>query len=164
MAKDTLTIEELKSKKDAFQKTIEIASSELSLYDNRDADKLDIYLMEKSEDNYMGIARDIVDTSAAQLKLQNSSKNALKRVFTKFFIKLLSAQYAILVFLFILKVFRMDSQLSDTVVITYMTSVFVETLGAIAIMIKYAFSSDQEVEILQILNNVISSYKKFKGD
>ena len=45
MAKDTLTMEELESKKDAFQKTLEIASSELSLHDNKDADKLDRYLI-----------------------------------------------------------------------------------------------------------------------
>lgn len=164
MAKDTLTIEELESKKSAFQKTIQIPSSELLLHDNKEADKLDRHLIEKSEDNYMEIARDIVDTSADQLETQNSSKNQLKKLFTQFFIWFLSAQYAVLVFLLVLKAFWEDMYLSDTILITYITSVFVETLGAIAIMINYAFSSDQEVKILQILNDVISSYKKFKGD
>ena len=162
MAKETLTIEELENKKDASQKTIEINRSDLLLKDNRDADKLDGRLLERSEDNYMQIAKDIVDTSAQQLKTQNVSKNELKKLFTRFFIGFLSAQYLVLVFHLVLKALWRDMNLSDTVLITYITSVFVETLGAVAIMIKYAFSSDQEVKILQILNDVISSYKKFK--
>ena len=111
MAKDTLTIEELENKKDAFQKTIKIASSDLSLHDNRDADKLDRYLIKKSEDNYMEIARDIVDVSAEQLDAQNSSKNELKMLFTNFFIWFLSAQYGVLVFLLVLKAFWLDMHL-----------------------------------------------------
>lgn len=163
MAKETLTVEELESKKDVFQKTFDLESSELFLRDNKEADKLDS-LIEKSEDNYMDIARGIVNTSADQLKTQNTSKNTLKEQFTRFFIWFVSAQYIVLVFLLVLKAFWHDMNLSDTVVISYITSVFVETLGAIAIMIKYAFNSEQEVQILQILNDVISSYKKFKGD
>lgn len=133
----------------------------MSLKDNRAADAIDVILKRQSEDNYIEIARDIVDVSTNQLNTQNNSKNDLKSRFTTFFTRLLIVQYAVLILLLVVKSFWIKASLSDTVVITYMTSVFIETLGAIAIMIKYAFSSDQEVSILAILNSIISNYQKF---
>jgi len=43
-----------------------------------------------------------------------------------------------------------------------MASVFVETLGAIIVMVKYAFKTDEEVEIIKILNAVVKNYQKYK--
>lgn len=74
----------------------------------------------------------------------------------------LQHKYAVLVAFLFIKAFVLHIYLTDTIVISYMTSVFVETIGAIAIMIKYAFDSQQEVNILDILNSVISNYQKFK--
>ena len=127
-----------------------------------DASEIDNAFKRKSEDTYRKIALKIVDTSSKQLEEQNTSKNKLKSVFTRFFIIFVGIQYLVLVLLLFVKAFAPTINLTDTVIISYITSVFVETIGAIAIMIKYAFDSKQEVNILSILNSVISNYQKFK--
>ena len=53
-------------------------------------------------------------------------------------------------------------QLSDNVLTVYMTSVFVETLGAVVVMIKYAFKADEEVRIIDILNAVVKNFQKYR--
>ncbi|MBE6534810.1 MAG: hypothetical protein E7678_07610 [Ruminococcaceae bacterium] len=127
-----------------------------------DASSIDNALKRNSEDTYKKIALQIVNTSSQQLKDQNTSKNNLKTIFTWFFIAFIAIQYLVLVSLLFIKAFVATLNLSDTVIIAYITSVFVETLGAVAVMIKYAFDSKQEVNILSILNGVISNYQKFK--
>ena len=127
-----------------------------------DASEIDNALKRKSEDTYRKIALKIVDTSSKQLEEQNTSKNKLKSIFTTFFIIFIGIQYLVLISLLFTKAFVPILNLSDTVIISYITSVFVETLGAIAIMITYAFDSKQEVNILKILNGIISNYQKFK--
>ena len=119
-------------------------------------------LTSESEKAYREIARDIVDVSEGQLKEQNDSKSSLKLTFTVFFIVFIIVQYAVMIAFLYAKAFIPGIGLSDTIVITYITSVFVETLGAIIFMIKYAFDSSQEVNILKILNSVIRYYQKFK--
>ncbi len=135
----------------------------LDIKDNNAADDLDGKLAAESENTYMEIAKDIVSTSQMQLKDQNESKNTLKDKFTTFFIWFVCTQYLILTLLLFFKGFCEDFYLADGIIVTYISSVFVETLGAIVIMIKYAFDSNQEVKILQILNDVISNYKKFNS-
>ncbi len=134
----------------------------IGLSDNDDADAIDNELKGESEKTYREIAQLIVNTSSKQLNEQNQSKTKLKSIFTIFFIVFISAQYVVLVGLMLLKALA-GVDLSDTVLITYITSVFVETLGSIAVMIAYAFDSKQEVNILEILNGVISNFQKFGG-
>ena len=119
-----------------------------------DASEIDNALKRKSEDTYRKIALKIVDTSSKQLEEQNTSKNKLKAIFTRFFIIFIGIQYLVLISLLFTKAFVPTLNLSDTVIISYITSVFVETLGAIIVMIKYAFDSKQEVNILEILNGI----------
>lgn len=128
----------------------------------RAADEIDNSLKMASEDAYIHIAEKIVENSCEQLRAQNDDKNELKSKFTGYFVWFITAQYAILVILIFIKAFYTNNNLSDTVIITYITSVFAETLGALVIMIKYAYDSKQEVNILQILNNVIACFQKFK--
>ena len=137
-----------------------VAVDTASLQDNDDAASIDNELKDKSEKNYIEIAQNIVEVSSEQLWLQNSSKRRLKNIFTTFFIFFISVQYLVLVALLFVKAF-VDINLTDAMLIAYITSVFVETLAAIAVMIKYAFDSEQEVQILAILNSVISNYQKF---
>ncbi len=138
---------------------------ESTLKDNTEAHKMDIEIYGKlsqaSEKTYIKIAERIVSVSTFQLNQQNRSKSKLKKAFSRFFIVFLSVQYAVLVAMLACKAFCASMLLSETVIITYITSLFIETLGAVILMIKYAFNSDQEVKILEILNGVISSYKKF---
>ena len=127
-------------------------------------DKLDADLMADSEKDYREIARDIVDTSIEQLNSQNEAKHNLKEKFTTFFTKFIVTQYIVLVLLIVARMIFGSSNLSDQVLVVYIASVFVETLGAIVLMIKYAFDSQQETNVLKILNSVIRNYQKFKGD
>ena len=152
------TIEHLRQ---VYKSPFEVSELELELQDNDDADTIDRELRKSSEDTYQTIASDIVDLSSDQLEEQNESKNKLKKIFTVFFICFLSAQYLVLISFLYIKSFYAKCGLTDTVIISYMTSVFVETLGAIAVMIKYAFDSNQEVNILEILNGVITNFQKF---
>ncbi len=147
--------------REVYESPLEISDSELELLDNDDADTIDYELRKSSEDTYQAIASDIVDVSSEQLEEQNASKNRLKHTFTVFFICFLSVQYLVLISFLYIKSFCVKCGLSDTVIISYMTSVFVETLGAIVVMIKYAFDSKQEVNILEILNGVIANFQKF---
>ena len=125
------------------------------------ADSLDNDLMAKSEGAYIGIANKIVDSATKQLDEQNTSKNSLKKTFTIFFVVLLSMQYVVLAVLLFIRTFQCWSLLNDTVIITYISSVFLETLGAVILMIRYAFDSKQETQVLEILNSIISRYQKF---
>lgn len=140
---------------------VEVPDLELELQDNDDADNIDHDLRKSSEDTYQKIASNIVNVSSVQLHEQNRSKNMLKQTFTVFFICFLSLQYLLLISFLYIKSYYEHCGLSDAVLISYMTSVFVETLGAIIVMIKYAFDSKQEVNILRILNGVISNFQKF---
>ena len=129
--------------------------------DNNSIEDIDRELKTESENTYLQIVKDIVDVSQKQLKRQNTSKDSLKDKFTKFFIWFISIQYIILILFLFLMAFCSTFYLSDTIIVTYITSVFVETLGAIIFMIKYAFDSSQEVNVLEILNGVILNFKKF---
>ncbi len=125
--------------------------------------KLDSELMANSEADYREIAKSIVNASLDQLDEQNDSKKDLKNKFYEFFTRFIAVQFAILVAMILIRsIFGADS-LSDQIIIVYIASVFVETLGAIILMIKYAFDSSQETSVLKILNGVISNYQKFKN-
>ena len=84
-------------------------------------------------------------------------------MFFHLFFIFIGIQYLVLVGLLFVKGFAKGFYLSDSILMAYMTSIFVETLSAIFVMIKYAFNSDQEVKLIGILNNAISNYKKFTG-
>ena len=121
-------------------------------------------LLAQSEQEYSKVAKQIVDVSVQQLKTQNRSKTLLKKIFTIFFVVFISIQYAALLALFVGRIFLPEMNLSDEIIIAYMSSIFVETLGGIFLMIKYAFDSSQETNVLNILNGVIGNYQKFHGD
>lgn len=122
----------------------------------------DRLLTQKSENYYINITNEIVYSSINQLAEQNDSKNGLKKLFTWFFVIFIGVQYIAMLVMFGFKMFMPWIELSDTVIVAYISSVFVETLGAIVLMIKYAFDSSQETQVLAILNGVISNYQKFK--
>lgn len=159
---DEYSYEYLQKLREASGVSFELPTNDIEWQDNDDADDIDYDLKKASEDAYRKIALDIVDVSSDQLEEQNESKNRLKMIFTIFFIVFIAVQYLVLISFLYIKSFYDRCGLSDTVIVSYITSVFVETIGAIVIMIKYAFDSKQEVNILEILNGVISNYQKFK--
>ena len=121
-------------------------------------------LQAQSEKEYSKVAKQIVGASVNQLITQNRSKTLLKKIFTIFFVVFISVQYAALIALFAGRIFLPEMNLSDEIIIAYMSSIFVETLGGIVLMIKYAFDSSQETKVLDILNGVIGNYQKFHGE
>lgn len=135
-----------------------IMAEDLESVSHNDSDLLEM----QSEIEYRKIAVDVVKISSKQLKIQNISKTILKSVFSIFFAALLVIQFVGLIWMLKLKFVEQVESITDTIVIAYMSSVFVETLGVILIMVKYAFNSDQEVSILDILNGVIANFQKFK--
>lgn len=124
----------------------------------------DADLTSQSEAEYIDVAHEIVDTSIKQLDNQNASKATLKQILCIFFMCFIGIQYIALLVIFALEIFQVGLRLPNEIVIAYITSIFVETLGAIILMIKYAFDSKQETQVLKILNGVISNFQKFNGN
>lgn len=109
---------------------------------------------------YDDIVREVVNISKTQLGIQSTSKEKLKTSFSTFFKILLSAQLIFLALLIVYQAFFAEKRLSDAVIISYISSVFVETLGGVILMITYAFNSKEEVETIRILNRVVQYYQK----
>lgn len=117
----------------------------------------------RSDNTYQVTAKKIVRASIKQLIDQNSTKNGLRKVLLNSFIWLLFLQLLLIAVLVILSSCSINFNVDKTVLITIITSVFVETLGVIAIMVKYAFDNTQEVEIINILHSYISNFKVFNS-
>lgn len=115
----------------------------------------------ESDKNYREIVQVIVDESKTQLQRTNQIKDGLRNSFFKFFRKFIVVEFFVLVLIIFLQAFCSSFYLSDSIILTYITSIFVETLGAIIFMIKFAFNSKQETTILQILNAVVENFQKF---
>lgn len=120
-------------------------------------------LASRSEENYIDVAHEIVEASTDQLNDQNTSKAKLKKTLCIFFMIFISVQYAALLAIFGLQIAQVGVPLPNDIIIAYITSIFVETLGAIILMIKYAFDSKQEIQVLKILEGIITNYQKFNG-
>ena len=120
-------------------------------------------MQERSEGDYRRLANRIVRTSVNQLRVQNKSKTQLKFIFTLFFTLFIAVQYVAMLLIFGAHMFMHISLLPTEIIIAYISSVFAETIGAIVLMIKYAFDSSQETQVLAILNGVITNYQKFNN-
>ena len=120
---------------------------------------LDKDLDTASEQFYNETASKIIDQSIIQLNGQNDTKNKLRTGFSCFFKIFLSIQYAVLVVILVLQAVNI-LKLPTEIIITYISSVFVETLGGLIYMVKFAFEVSQEKEIVQILNNFLKDFKK----
>ena len=131
--------------------------------DLQESATIDEELTSRSETEYIKIANKIVDTSIGQLKKENQSKKSLKTNLCTFFMWFISIQYIVLIGIFVMGIILGRMPIPSEIVIAYISSIFVETLGAIVLMIKYAFDSSQETQVLGILNGVISNFQKFGG-
>lgn len=118
---------------------------------------------EKSDDAYQKTTDKIVEISKEQLIKQYDSKKDLQKILSIFFVVFIAVQFLLLIVLLLIKGFYKDFKLENVVILSYMTSVFVETLGAIIIMIQFAFDSKQETKILSILSSVISNFKVYNS-
>lgn len=113
-----------------------------------------------SDKDYRRITEKIIDKTCIQLNAHTEAKKPLRKKLSNFIIFLLSSQFFVLVgILFFNR--KWNLQISDFILNIYIVSVFVETLAGLIIMIKFAFDSQQEVELIKILNAIITNFKKY---
>lgn len=117
------------------------------------------------EASYNLIAYKIVKIAEEQLKSQNQSKIDLKADLSRFFRTFLKLQFVVLFLLLFGEMicniaWPTVEAISDKIILTFITSVFVETLGGIILMVIYAFSSKDEIQITKILTEVIKTFQK----
>ena len=115
----------------------------------------------ESDRDYRKITQEIIEITKGQLEEHNNDKKPLRRDLLDFVKNLLASQFVALV-IFILTNSTYELGISDEVLRTFIISVFVETLAGLIIMIKYAFDSKQEVELIKILNEIITHFKKYE--
>lgn len=115
-------------------------------------------IKDKSEETYLDIVQDVVKNSKKNLETMHKEKLDLRYRLIDFCLQILCIQ---MIFLIILLLFSKKIGLSDNVLSVYMTAVFVETLGSVIVMVKYAFKSDEEVKIIDILNAVVKNFQKY---
>ncbi len=114
----------------------------------------------ESDREYRKITGDIIRITQNQLEEHTEDKKPLRRDLLDFIKGLLAAQFGALVVILLMNN-AMQMNISDGVIQAYIVSVFVETLAGLIIMIRYAFDSTQEVKLIEILNEIISHFKKY---
>lgn len=116
----------------------------------------------ESDKGYRDIANEIINISRDHLKFQRDGKKSLRKLFSAVFSILLLLQFiSIVLFISLNAITCCQFQISEELLRLYIVSVFVETLSAMAVMLAFAFASKEELNIVSILNNIISSYQKF---
>jgi len=115
-------------------------------------------IKDRSEETYLDIVQDVVKNSKKNLTTIHEEKLDLRNRLIEFCLNILSVQ---MLFLIIFLLLSKAIGLSDNVLSVYMTAVFVETLGSVIVMVKYAFKSDEEVKIIDILNAVVKNFQKY---
>ena len=104
----------------------------------------------------------VVKISDKNLEALRSDKIGLREQFVSFFKQMLERQLTFLFVMLLSRIF-LNSNLSDGVLIAFMSSVFVETIGCMILMISFAFKSDEELKILETLNLIVHKFQKFTG-
>lgn len=142
----------------------EITSNKYFVIDNESVfDKIGFFnqkVIEKSEEAYIEIVKVVVEKSGKNLDNLRNDKVALRKKFVNLFSFVLISQLIVLFAILITKGFFSWFYISSDIIITYMSTLFVETLGVIAMMITFAFKSSEEIRIIDILNSVVSNYQK----
>lgn len=122
-------------------------------------------LERESNQNYDKVVANIVRISGLHLNHQNDKKTGIRGKLIWFFIVLLSFQMISVVVLIVLSAKESwGFVISDFLLATFITSVFVETLGAMIIMVSFAFGSKEEVQVIGLLTEVIKNYQKYVRD
>ena len=145
-------------------KSGELNASDIESYHPQQAEDRIRDIESDSDKGYQKIAERVVTISEDYLKKQDDRKKPLQESFNKFFTKLLGMQYIVMIGLFLLNSFScIPFTISESLLMTYIVSVFVETLGAISVMLAFAFTSKEESNIVEVLNAVISNHQKYQA-
>ena len=119
----------------------------------------------ESNRDYRGIANRIITVSQNQLADQQRSKVELRRRFAWVFSALLILEYVYLAAIILLDAITpIPLDVPDRVLQALITSVFLQTLSAMGVMIAFAFMSREETRIVGLLHRIIEDYQKFQID
>ena len=119
----------------------------------------------ESNRDYRGVANRIITVSQNQLADQQRSKVELRRRFAWVFSALLILEYVYLAAVILLDAITpIPLDVPDRVLQALITSVFLQTLSAMGVMIAYAFMSKEETRIVSLLHQIIEDYQKFQID
>lgn len=119
-------------------------------------------VLKRSEEAYIRIVEEVVNMSGDNLTTIRKDKSVLRDSFVSLFCYIIKIQLVVLFIIFGLDALLPFFDIAENIIITYMSAVFVETLGVIAVMIAFAFKSNEEIKIIDILNSVVSNYQKYK--
>lgn len=115
----------------------------------------------ESDRDYRKLTNRIIDETSGHLQTQVSDKKPLRITLMVFVIALLALQFfGLLAMLFLNQRWKLG--ISDQIIVTYIVSLFVETLTGLFIMIRFAFDSTQEGKLIEILNNIVEHFKKYE--
>lgn len=118
----------------------------------------------QSNINYHEVVSEIVFTAKEQLEISNEEKTNIRTRFLWFFVIMLSLQFiSVVAFVTLNAIDILEFSISDPLMQIYIGSVFVETLGEVGIMIKFAFDSKDEVKIIELLTAVVNNYQRYRG-
>ena len=119
----------------------------------------------ESNRDYRSVADRIITVSQNQLADQQRSKVELRRRFAWVFSALLILEYAYLAVIILLDaVTSIPLYVPDRILQALITSVFLQTLSAMGVMIAFAFMSREETRIVGLLHRIIEDYQKFQID
>lgn len=119
----------------------------------------------ESNRDYRSIANRIITVSQNQLTDQQRSKVELRRRFAWVFSVLLILEYVYLAAVILLDaITKIPLDVPDRVLQAMITSVFLQTLSAMGVMIAFAFMSKEETRIVGLLHQIIEDYQKFQID
>ena len=119
----------------------------------------------ESNRGYQMVADHIITVSQRHLANQQRDKVELRKKFAGLFSVLLILEYAFMVvFILLDAITAIPVDVPDSVLQLYVTSVFVQTLSTIGVMIAFAFVSKEETRIVGLLNQIIQNYQKFQID
>ena len=119
----------------------------------------------ESNRGYQMVADHIITVSQRHLTNQQRDKVELRKKFAGLFSVLLILEYVFMVIFILLDaITAIPVDVPDSILQMYITSVFLQTLSTIGVMIAFAFVSKEETRIVGLLNQIIQNYQKFQLD
>ncbi len=112
-----------------------------------------------STEVYLDTVKGVVQQTTEHLNSQNSAKKDLRTNFTRFFKWFIFMQFIVLIVLIVLNASIPNFIVSEAVLLAYISSVFVETLGVMAIMVTFAYNNKTEKTVLEILKSIVENFK-----
>lgn len=130
----------------------------------KEISKVETHNMDKQiektlDERYHELLEKIVNESFDTLEKNSNESKEQRDIFRNFFLCFLAIQFGMIAVLVILKGANV-LELSDLIITTMIASFFVETLGVVAIMVRFVFNSKQEIEIIKAIQQIAEHYKK----